>query len=221
MGVIIRYYDGMNVFLTSSAHRVVADIAENLGHEQVNGQKLCFITTAAEAETGDRLWMQEDRQALVDVGFQVDDWTFSGKDAPQVRAELAEFDVLFMEGGNTFFLLQEMQKSGGLEVVRSLVQDGAKTYIGSSAGSIITGPTIAPAKRLDPPEVAPDLRGHAGLSFVDFVVLPHWGSKYFKDLYLNHRLEHAYTTHNPPLVTLNDWQYVSVCNEAVTFHTTV
>ncbi|HSW97344.1 MAG TPA: hypothetical protein VLF89_05970, partial [Candidatus Saccharimonadales bacterium] len=48
-----------------------------------------------------------------------------------------------------------------------------------------------------------------GLALVDFTVLPHWGSKYFKDLYLNQRLEHAYSMDNK-LILLTDKQYVYV-----------
>ncbi len=214
----------MHIFLTSS----VASVAEKIGtelHAKKRQLKLAFIITASEVESGDKTWLQADRQALVEAGFAVEDYTITGKTAAEIETDLRVFDVLFFSGGNTFYLLQQLQQTGGFAVVRRLVQDERKIYIGSSAGSIVAGPDIAPARNLDDMALAPELQGTRGMELVNFVVLPHWGSEHFRELYLGsedagesltgeqsarNRLAHAYHDGQFPIVLLTDTQYVEV-----------
>ena len=198
----------IKLFLTSSASTVISDVISRLDFS-VSGKKLVFIKTAAE-DLGDVNpdWLQEDRQALRTAGFLVDDYTLTGKNEAELRNDLFSYDVIFVSGGNTFYLLQEAQKSGFLTVITDLVKSG-KVYIGSSAGSVICGPDISLVSNLDDPKVAPDLDNTKGFTIVDFVILPHWGSDYFRKLYLEDEMEHAYTLDNQ-IILLNDNQYVEV-----------
>jgi dipeptidase E len=198
----------MKLFLTSSASTVISDIVSKLGFDQ-NGKKLVFIKTAAEDERDvNPEWLEEDRKALKKVGFEVTDYTLSGKNTKQLQADLSSFDVIFVSGGNTFYLLQESQKSKFIPVIHKLVEQG-KVYIGSSAGSVIAGFDISPALNLDDKAKAPDLQGTEGYKLVDFVCLPHWGSDYFRNLYLNHRFDHVYGM-DYKLIFLTDNQYIEV-----------
>jgi dipeptidase E len=58
---------------------------------------------------------------------------------PRKAAENAE--VIFIGGGNTFRLLKNLYEHRLLEVIRARVEAGIP-YIGSSAGSVVTCPTI-------------------------------------------------------------------------------
>jgi dipeptidase E len=177
---------------------------------ETKDKKLLFIDTAAEVEKGDKQWLMDDRQSLVDIGFEVNDYTISDKTKDQLMKDLNPLDVIYVSGGNTFYLLQQAQQSGFIEVIQDLVSKHAKTYIGTSAGSIIAGPDTYPAYRLDKASLAPKLDGYAGFELVNFCILPHWGSDNFKELYLNHRLDHAYKEPQVPLITLTNSQYVHV-----------
>jgi dipeptidase E len=189
---------------------VAHDIATRI---ECRGKKLVFIETAAEVETGDKEWLRNDRQSLVEVGFQVTDYTLSGKTKPQLEADLTGMDVIYMSGGNTFYTLQQAQLSGFIEVIRDLVMNQEKVYIGTSAGSILAGPDTYPTYRLDNVSLAPKLDGYKGFGLVNFCVMPHWGSDHFRELYLNKRLEHAYSPTQVPLVLLTNSQYVHVKDE--------
>lgn len=204
----------MQLFLTSSVNEVASDIAKRI---KTKNKTLAFIYTAAEVEEGgkDADWCQADRKALVDIGFDVTDYTISEKTKTQLEEELGILDVIFVSGGNTFYLLQQAQQSGFVKVVRELVIAKGKTYIGSSAGSIIAGPDTYPTHRIDKVSVAPHLNGYKGFDLVNFCVFPHWGSEYFKDLYLNKRLDFAYSKNQVPIVLLTDKQYVWVKNESL------
>lgn len=144
--------------------------------------KLTFIPTAAEVEDGDMQWLKDDRQALVYAGFQVTDFTVTGKTKEQVKEMLDNTDFVFVSGGNTFFLLQEMRKSGFTDLIKSYVDNGL-IYGGSSAGSVVAGPDISLVQGLDDPLLAPELTDQKGLSLVDVVIFPHWGSEHFQNRY--------------------------------------
>lgn len=194
------------LYLTSSANFVAQSIATQMGGVPRNS--LVFITTATEVEEGDLTWLDDDRNALIDAGFDVTDYTITHKTEAQLVEDLSDYDTICLSGGNTFYLLEKIQQSGFKQVVHDLVTEGT-IYIGTSAGSVVAGPDIYPTYKIDSLEKAPNLQGHTGLELVDFVVLPHWGSSHFKDLYLNHRLEHTYTNDHK-LILLTDHQYIHV-----------
>jgi dipeptidase E len=195
------------IFLTSEANVVIKGIINNIGNK-VKGMRLVFIYTAAEPEGVNEQWLKDDMQALVDAGFNVFDYTITNKNEKQIRKDLGDIDVIFISGGNTFYLLEKIQQSGFANIIREYVAQG-KIYIGSSAGSLVAGPDIYPSYRLDNVKKALNLKGYEGLGLVDFVVFPHWGSKDFRNLYLNKRLAHAYTSKHK-IILLTNYQYVRV-----------
>lgn len=173
------------------------------------GNKLVFINTAAEQEEHDDPWEENDRAALEKSGFDVEIYTVTGKTESQLKEELSLFDYIYVSGGNTFYLLQQSQKTGFVNVVRDLVEAG-KTYIGTSAGSIIAGQKC-PDYLLRKNETL-ELEGKEGFGFVNITILPHWGSPDFRDKYLGSRLAMAYQQDQVPLLILTDTQYVHVAD---------
>lgn len=74
-------------------------------------------------------------------------------DRPDRRGAIETADAIFVGGGNTFRLLAELYRYGLVEAIRARVCAGMP-YVGSSAGSIVAGPTLKttkdmPDKRLD------------------------------------------------------------------------
>lgn len=193
------------IFLTSSVHAVARDIAQKIGGAK--GRKILFISTAAENEK-DPAWQTRDCNALIKAGFKVTEYTVSGKKKAEISAAVKQADIIYFSGGNTFYLLQQLQLSNSLSVFRQAVTAG-KIYIGTSAGSVVAGPDIYPAYNLDKAKIAKKLKGYQGLGLVDFVVFPHWGSAHFKERYLNQRLALNYKVKNK-FILLNDYQYVQV-----------
>lgn len=199
------------LFLTSSVHAVAHDIAKRVDLKK--GNKLVFIDTAAEVETGDKTWLKNDRRALVDAGFEATDYSITGKSKSELESELSKFDYIYLSGGNTAYLLQQSQKSGFVSLIKELILNKGKTYIGTSAGSIIAGPKIPIYLLEDSKDIKlDDTRGYA---FVNFTILPHWGSEEFKDKYLSKRLKIVYKEGQVPLILLTDNQYVQVSDNLV------
>jgi len=196
----------MKLFLTSSVSKVAHDIPKHT--DLSKGNKLVFIDTAAEPEKGgDITWLIDDRKALVDAGFDVTDYTITEKKSAELKAFLPKFDYIYLSGGNTLHLLSESYKSGFIDYVKELVKAG-KIYIGTSAGSIITGPFIPEYLRDDTKHS--DVENKPSFGFVNFTVIPHWGSDFFKKEYLGKRLKVAYKTDSVPYVLITDNQYLLV-----------
>ena len=62
----------------------------------------------------------------------------------EMEDALARSSCIFVLGGNTFFLMHHMRRSGLDALVRRRVDEGA-VYVGMSAGSIIAGRSVATA----------------------------------------------------------------------------
>jgi dipeptidase E len=197
------------LFLSSSVNFVAKDIASRV--KDAGSLKGVFIPTAAEVEDGDLQWLKDDRQGLVDAGFNLFDYTITGKRYDEIEKDLRDVDFIHVNGGNTFYLLLQARKSGFDKFVRKAVKDG-KIYSGSSAGSIIASPNIEIANTIESKTYEKELGSFEGFGITDVITFPHWGSDSFKDLYLNHRLDMTYKKGNK-IILLNDDQYLLVESE--------
>ena len=84
------------------------------------------------------------------------------------------FDIIYMMGGNTFYLLDVIRKTSFDDKIRDFLSKG-KIYIGSSAGSIIIGNTIEAAAPFDENNVG--MAEFTALKLVDGIVVPHANRK--------------------------------------------
>lgn len=89
-------------------------------------------------------------------------------DARGVKA-LAKADAVFVGGGNTFRLVDALQRSGLLVAIRKAVK-GGMPYVGSSAGTNVAAPTIKTTN--DMPIVQP--RRFDAMGLVPFQINPHY-----------------------------------------------
>lgn len=192
------------LFLTSSANAVIHDFADRL---LPKFKKVMFLKTAAEAYSGNPEWLQEDRDALVSQGFEITDFSVTSHNSKSFEKELANYDMLFVSGGNTYYLLQELQKSQTIDVIKKLVDNGMP-YIGSSAGSVIAGVDVSIIGDLDDIGKAPELRGTDGIGLVDLAIIPHWGNEKY-DKKMMEVMEKNFDLKNK-FVLVRDNQYVEV-----------
>lgn len=103
------------------------------------------------------------------------------KDRDTLKNALESLDVIWFLGGNTYCLRWAIEQSPATkEMLRDVFESGV-IYAGDSAGAIIAGPTLKYFDSADDPTVVPETL-YDGLGFVDFVVVPHWGSEDYGDL---------------------------------------
>lgn len=167
------------VLLVSMIRDVAKALARDLG--ELANEPMAYIGTAAETAQ-DQEWPKVNRLALVQAGFQPHDYTLTGKSAANLRQDLADFPMLFFEGGDPFYLLEQMQKMETRETIRELAR--TRVYIGCSAGATMAGPDIFPARH-NFDATFPQLTDTQGLGLVDIVVLNHWGSEFGRKIMLD------------------------------------
>lgn len=105
------------------------------------------------------------RSAFTRFGRKLD----SLHEAKDAREAIAQAEAIFIGGGNTFRLLQQLQELDLLGLIRERVEQGLP-YIGSSAGSNVAGPTIRTTN--DMPIVEP--KSFDALGLVPFQINPHY-----------------------------------------------
>ncbi len=145
-----------------------------------NEVKVCFITTAAYGESKNPTWMEKDRGLLQECGIKhIEDLDIKDKTQSELEKIIADKDIIYVNGGNTFYLLYWVRKSGFDSVVSKYVKRGG-LYVGVSAGSYVVCPTIEAAtwKHSDRNKVG--LEDLTALSLVPFLITAHFEEKYRK-----------------------------------------
>ena len=194
----------MRLFLTSAGliPETRADFITLLGKD-TKTTKAVFIPTAAtneEEEYYNKLSLSE----LEELGIQTDIVDLKHENEISLPAKLADKDIIYVNGGNTFFLLHWVRKSGFDKLIANYLKNGA-LYVGTSAGSILAGPDIAVcAWSPDWDKNTVDLKNTTGLGLVPFAICPHYEEK-DHNLLLEKSREVDY-----PVIALNDTQAVSV-----------
>jgi dipeptidase E len=161
----------MKLFLTS-LFSGVADLFPDIAPHE--GKTVAFIPTAGNVEP-DTYYIDDNKAAFAKLGMILHDLDVSKETTEHIKATIDSCDYIYVEGGNTFYLLQELKRSGADKIIIDAVK-GGKLYIGTSAGSFICSKDIEFTKIMDPIELGPELNGDfTALGFVDFCVVPHYG----------------------------------------------
>jgi dipeptidase E len=202
----VLFYSLFMIFLTSSISGVAGHLYENFLKEKGYSSVL-FIDTAAELQRSDDAWLHRDLQSLADQGYSVDRYTVTDKTFEEIERVIDAHDIIYMCGGDTAYLLQQLQITKSFDLIKQKVF-GGKPYIGTSAGSIICGTRLPDYFREEDRDRG--LSNTEGFNFVNFTIIPHWGDEYFKERYIGKRLESVYKDTQDPLLLLTDRQYVQV-----------
>jgi dipeptidase E len=165
------------LFLSSFFSQVAELFVEFMENGQ-SGKRVTFIPTAANPEKV-TFFVDADRKALEKLGMTVDVLDIAAADHETMAEKIAQSDCIFVAGGNTFYLLQELRRTGADALISNEILNG-KPYIGSSAGSVILSKNIAYVTRMDSPVEAPLLSNFDSLGAIDFYPLPHHTNAPFK-----------------------------------------
>lgn len=161
------------LFLTSVFAKTAKEFKKFYG--ETNGKSAVFIPTAANADGGGTIYVKRQRRVLERLGLNICLLDISAAGSNEISAKLQNSDIIYIGGGNTFYLLQELKRSGADKLIKKQVLLG-KAYIGESAGAVVAAPCIDYIEDMDKRDAAPNLRDCSALGLVDFYPLPHMNS---------------------------------------------
>lgn len=164
------------MFLASSFKDVASIFAKF--ESNLTGKTVTFIPTASTVEKV-VFYVSSGRKALEKLGVIVDDLDVSTATVDDIQNKLRNNDFIYITGGNTFFLLQELKRTGADKIIAEEVNKG-RLYIGESAGAMVVSQNIEYAQKMDSVKKAPDLMQYDALGLVDFYPVPHYESAPFK-----------------------------------------
>ncbi len=124
--------------------------------------------------TGETIgWLQDNYQAMEDAGLNIERIDLRGfRDPDRLAAKLSTYDVIWLAGGNTFYLRWLLADTGADTVICKLVAND-KVFAGASAGAIVAGPTLRHVELADDPKLSPAWPKD-GLGLTDIVAVPHY-----------------------------------------------
>ena len=163
----------MNLFLCSHFSSV-----GSLIKEEIENKKVAFIPTASlrEGYTG---YVGSARKLFKKLGAIVTEIDISTEPYSTIQSVFEDADVIYFTGGNSFFLIDRLRKTGTDELLKKELAKG-KLMIGESAGAIICAPSIQYIEQMDEKPEDYSQEDDAGLDLIDFYVLPHYLTAPFK-----------------------------------------
>jgi dipeptidase E len=199
----------MKLLLTSAGitNQTLADAFRDLVGKRAEEVRIGFISTAATVEEGDMSWYTAQLENLNKFGFKDVDIVDVSTDV-NWQDRLISKDAIVVSGGNTFYLLDQMRKTGFGEWFKKVLDQ--KVYVGISAGSIVMTPTIAIAA-VEPGDInLPGLTDLTGFGFVGFEISPHTPEV------VNHEGNMQYRSASPnPLYEIDNQSAVQVKDDEV------
>ncbi|MGT2949348.1 Type 1 glutamine amidotransferase-like domain-containing protein [Streptococcus devriesei] len=170
----------MKTLFLCSYFAEVRPLFEKFAEQYELEKKVLFIPTAGDVEEY-RDYIDEGRAIFADLQFDVVPLDIAAATETVVREKLAQASCLYISGGNTFYLLQELKRKNLLPLIRERINQGM-VYVGESAGAIIASNDISYSQIMDDKSLTSDLTDYAALGLVDFSVLPHWGESPFEEI---------------------------------------
>lgn len=174
----------MKLLLTSAGitNESIRKALEELLDKPLEKSKVAFIPTAAHGAVGDKSWLAHEMQLANNLGWQEFNVVeLTALTTAQIKKQLEAADVIYINGGNAYFLMNRIVSSGLEKMLPDLLKK--KVYVSSSAGGIV-------ASKYFPGNLA-SVYGEEwkleqgtidhGLGLVDFVIKPHLNSPKFPE----------------------------------------
>jgi len=131
----------MQTIILASSRRFLEnkDINQYLP-KSLNGSKILYVITASNNAT-DKNFIDETKKIFEKLGSSYTELDIVGKSEEELKKALNDADIVYIEGGNTFYLLKMMRETGFNKLVKEAVKNGL-VYWGVSAGSYVACPSI-------------------------------------------------------------------------------
>lgn len=181
-----------HIYLASQFYVSGLAISQKISDEQK--QNTVFITTPIKYKNfkeSELDWHYKNRNTLKEGGFICDDYDIAGKSEEDLVRDLANYSVMYVEGGDPFFLLKQAESNNFVNYVIKRVDEGM-IYVSESAGSVIAGIDIRANGRPGKNAEKYGLTNTSGINFINAVFMPHWGLESKRMDYSEHKFPQTY-----------------------------
>ncbi len=162
----------MKKMFLASSFADVADLFAKFMDGKCEGRRITFIPTASLPEEVN-FYVAAGRESLEKLGLVIDELEISTASKKEIADRLQKNDYIYVTGGNTFFLLQELKRTGADRIIAEQISSG-KLYVGESAGAIVLSRNIEYVKDMDDCTAALALNSFSSLGVIEFYPLPHY-----------------------------------------------
>ncbi|NQT50128.1 Type 1 glutamine amidotransferase-like domain-containing protein [Candidatus Kuenenbacteria bacterium] len=128
------------LILTSSGNFITNNNIDQFLPKKLTDCKIAYIITGSK-KVPDTGYIDRHRQKMTELNIDYTEFDIAEKNEAELQKELDGYDIVLVEGGNSFYLLKAVRESGFDNVINKLIENGV-IYIGSSAGSYIACPSI-------------------------------------------------------------------------------
>ena len=136
--------------------------------DRLDNKTACIITVGKTKE--EQLYIDESIKEVSDLGIKVTEVNIAKNDS---FPNLGEFDIYYVCGGNTYYILDRMLKTRIDKVLIDAIKN-EKFYVGVSAGSIIPAPDIEIAGWGDDGDQNDiGLQDLTGFNLAPYLIFPH------------------------------------------------
>src|SRR3989338_1674189 len=172
----------------------------------LNEYKMLHIITASKGVTN-LAYLERNQKFFDEQGCARTEYDLDGKNEDNIQEQLKKHDLVYLEGGNTFYLMKSIRESGFEKVLKEFLPKGV-VYMGGSAGSYVACPSIEMSlwRHQDKYEHY-GVTDMTGMGLVPFMLSVHYKPEYADILRLNiPKLKY-------PVRILTDEQAISVIDD--------
>lgn len=174
------------------------------------GNAVDFLGTSERAAS-----MASEAERLKSIGLdpkEVDLRAYFGK-PEALKEKLAEFDLVWVRGGNSFLLRRAFKQSGADEAMPELLRENKIVYGGYSAGIVVLTPSLRGIELVDPKdEIAEGYKEEViwdGLGLLNYAIAPHYKSDYPESKAVDTCVSYM-IDHHLPFVALRDGEVIII-----------
>lgn len=163
------------ILLISSLRLFINDplLLEQCLGKPLKGLRVAYVINATKGVT-DLAYFERNKKFFNKQEVNFTEIDLNNLKEPQLRELLPKFEAVYVEGGNSFYLIRSIRESGFEKVVKDLIPKGL-IYIGGSAGAYVACPLIEMADWKGPNKYDHyGVTDFTGMGLVDFLVFVHY-----------------------------------------------
>ena len=160
------------LILASSNQFITNDSVNSFLPKPLNQSNILYVTTASKQNDNANYYVDLTRKKMDALNLTYTEFDITGKSEEELKHALASNDIVYVEGGSTFYLLKAIRKTSFVKILKEAIENGL-VYWGVSAGSYIACPSIIMATWSNEYDRC-GLTDWTAMSLVPFLVKAHY-----------------------------------------------